>query len=537
VVFDNKTELAIPLLENKVQFDAEHLQTTISSIHISVKAASESLSDIDTTQPNARKQAEHIIQQMFRNSAVYNAWLAYEPNAFDNNDAGDLGGYPGAPSGRFIRSYAQQNGKLTVMPDMDEQTINDPRKTWYSKAIKTGKLHIDINENPLYDYQDHNGPINVYSVGIPLWRDGQIIGVVGADGKIDSLFSALDEKTGVVAMLFSDDLRITGAKNTSLIGKRLEDTGLLSYPHVREKLREKQVFLLKNVDFSLLDNNVIMAFNPVKLDIFGETVWIVAALSMSSIYKSLYLIIVVILISMIAFALFFFFSLRYVARMVSSPVQDMTRIANALCLDDTQFKDLSSHRQDSGHMMVSFYQMLDVLKTRLETMRWQQEMLDLHLFLEKTLGPDCDPVDFFRHAAHRFVRVLQTKRLLLRLYGITNDGATERQVTKQVAFDAIAGFGAKHGEAPSWHTCLHDSLLAPGNQDAVWQHNADDGEGGKITICALPLHTATKGLFGSIFLVFDNLPLGDIEQHIEFIAQEITHSLSGQEMRLDKRAD
>ncbi|MCL2020680.1 MAG: cache domain-containing protein [Betaproteobacteria bacterium] len=527
-VYESKVGLANRLLVNKTRFDSEQLKFTLDSIRLTLEVEAELLSRVDATRPDARKQAERVIQQTLRNRNIYNAWLAYEANAFDGKDDDDRDSYPGAPSGRFIRSYINDGGTIMVVPDMDENFLGDPQSSsWCAEAMKSKKLHININseEQALYDYRDGKGLQNVYSITIPLFRNGVLLGCMGADGRFDELFGGPDRKTPVVSMLFSESLHLRAAQDSRNIGKSIDETGLSDLTLVKNALRDKELVFFHNARFGLVGGSAMLSFEPVQLEPFGELTWVVAALPFSSIYESMYLVIVVVTGAMLFFSAMLLASLRYAAQIVADTMRAMSRIADDFNPEDSQPQMQRYQEKNFGRIATSFYQMLTGFRKRIDETNWQQEMLDFHLFLERSLFPGVDLPDFFRHAAHRFISVYQAKGATLRLYG-AEDADTV------IHYDPVSGFSKGDADLSNWQTVLRAALQNTGRIGMVWRYDVEAGSGNAMTVCVFPLRAAEENLLGGIFLNFD-APLPDeIERHAVFMAEEIAHRLAGQEMSL-----
>jgi len=528
-VYESKVNLANQILENKTRFNAEHLKFTIDSIRLTLNVGAELLARIDTTEPEARKEAERIVQQMLRNRNIYNSWVVYEPNAFDGRDEDDRDGYPGAPSGRFIRSYVNDGGHIVLVPDMDENTIDDPEvSSWYTSAVKSKKMHIDVNigESVLYDFHDGKELQNVYSITVPMFRDGVLIGCIGADGKFDELFGALDRKTRVVSMLLSESLHLKGTDDSKNIGKSIDEIGLSDSIQIKKALKDKAPVFFPNTRFGLVGGSAMVSFEPVKLEPFEELTWVVTALPFSSIYESMYVVIGIAIGAMLFFSALLLFSLRYAAETISSELRVMSRIADDFNSEDHQLEMQNYQENNFGQTAISFNQMLVDFHGRIAETNWQQEMLDFHLFLERSLFPGVDLPDFFRHAAHRFVSVYQAKGVSLRLYGAAEEAETV------IHYDPVSGFKKGDGGFSNWQTAFYSELKNSDRVGLVCRHAVEGISGNGMSVCAFPLRTLAEELIGAIFLSFDAPPPEDVERHAVFMAEDIAHRMAGQEMSL-----
>ncbi|MCL2075621.1 MAG: cache domain-containing protein [Betaproteobacteria bacterium] len=557
-VYESKVNLANQLLVNKTSFNSERLKFTLDSIRLTLESGAELLSRIDTTRPDAREQAERIIRQTLRNRNIYNVRLVYEADAFDGKDSDDRYGYPGAPSGRFIRSYINDDGTILVAPHMDEDTIDDPQESpWYTDTIKSKKPHISIDETIVYDHNDEK--TSVYSISIPLFRDGLVIGCLGANGSVDELFGGLDEKTS--SSIFSESLHNTGTLDGKNIGRFIDALEFADSVPVENALRDKKAGFFRNARFD--GGSAMVSLAMIQLEPFGELTWVVTALPRSSIYASMYLVIAVAIMAMLFFSILLLLSLRYVALIISKPIRAMSGIAEDLNSEGQKPMMLPEH--DFGRFAISFQQMMTVFHTRIDKTNWQQEMLDFYLFLESALFPGADLSDFFRNAAERFVSVYQATGATLRIYGAgdretvsrpnlkvgtsspqmrepqcstqnnclahpaINGEASSRHVV--IHYDPVLGFGTGNEDLDNWQTALRASLQSADRTGMVWRDIKGNSEE-NMTVCAFPLRVATGELAGGIFLSFDTPLSEEAELHAVFMAEQIAHLLADQEMSL-----
>lgn len=518
-VYKDKVETANKQLANKIRFNEEHLQNLIDSVRLTTMTAADLLNRLDANQPDARRHGEQIIQRMLQNRSVYNAWLVFEPNAFDGRDAEDRDGYPGAPSGRYIRSYVrdrESKEKIVVAPDVDESILDDPRQSsWYRSAVLSRRPYISINEETLHDYGIGEGLRNIYSIAIPLFRNGAVIGCVGADGNIEDLVR--DDDTGVVSAILSYRLKLTAAPRVGDVGKKLEDLSFTNLAAVKEALLERKPVLFERETFALAGGGAQVSFVPVDLSFFRESLWIVTAMPLTNIYESMYPIVTVAILSMLVFVCMFYVLFSYMARLVSRPVLAMTRVADTLNLDDTHLQ-VSRGKNEMRQFTGSFYRMLEILHRKIGEARWQQEILDFHLFVESNLSAASDLTDFFRRLAHRFIRIYGARRMSLQLLEQGN-----REIREAVWYDRDSGFETRASAPEVWQILLAQAENSP---LPIWREDADD------CLCVLPLRIPER-LLGGVFLHFDRQAPEEIKDYLSFLAEMISHRLAGHDMNMD----
>jgi hypothetical protein len=565
--YEERADVAGRLLRDTARFNEAHLKRSLESVYLTAKAAAAALERVDTSQPNARRVGEQTLQRMLtQNNLVFNAWLAYEPNAFDGRDAEDRDGYPGAPSGRFIRSYSRnREGMVVMIPDMDETTLDNPLESyWYTNAVQRARDYIDINDGLIYDYKDGSGPVSSYSVVIPLFKDGKVVGCVGADGRIMDILFFPDNKA--TSVLFSDDMKLTAAPGIAIEDAR-KDMGEMGFSHwnrIQEAFRTKQPLFLERENINLSDMGASMiSFEPVTLEAFGETVWVAAILPLNTLYRSMIEMFLVTLFAILLFGFFFFWLSSYVTRIAFLPLRFISEVTKSFDFQRASILKPQENMGEIGWFVTSFYQMLEKLKCRHRTEEWPKKMLDFHLFVEDLLTPDSDLAAFFQEFAPRARAVFGADWVSLRL--------RDRETGALNEVFCCDATGVKKGTncAQDWEYLLTeaDNALLPVWLRAGEEGQTEEGESAEIvslkqanlpspfarenesgeksvpeacekmmvgasSVCAMALRTK-DGLRGGIFFAFSGAVDKEIERHAAFLAEVLTHRLTGRDLRME----
>ena len=210
-------------LHNQAMYHASNLLKSSEIMELSVKITARELEMIDPRDPSAREMGDNIITTRFHNPGVLNVWLAFEPDAFDGDDSAHAGEYAGAPSGRYIRSYYRKGDSWIMVDDMDENSLNDVNKSFYYVIpMETGTFYTSLGVNELlWDYGF--GPVYVFGVSEPVFRDGKPIGCVGFDVLVNEETVGNNDIDNSVSAFFLADGRLCYFQNYDEIGKTLED--------------------------------------------------------------------------------------------------------------------------------------------------------------------------------------------------------------------------------------------------------------------------------------------------------------------------
>ncbi|MDR1515564.1 MAG: HAMP domain-containing protein [Synergistaceae bacterium] len=376
-------------LRNLARLNEVNFLGLVNSVRISLMTAEAELEKIDVSLPDARDRGEGILLSMMENRHIFNAWLAYEPEAFDGRDAEYGADYPGAPSGRYIRSFIRGGGGYETAPDMDESTLDNPAYSiWYTAPRDTGKPHIDLSSNVMYDYKTGEGARNVAAISIPIYKNGAIVGCVGADILFDEMTLEWETHSEVVSTLFKPGFGIIYASDSGDVGKQLGELGLRNAARVEEAFaEEKELYLQRDYSY-FLGKDAFIYFKPLFIEGFDELLYICAARPRSSALKTLPF--TAPLICALALAPLIFLALcRHITRRVSKPIHDLTSAADGISLGDLSIEIPRLDSNDEiGLMSRSLRRMVEQFKTYKRMRKQGEEMLDVYQALSEAMYND-----------------------------------------------------------------------------------------------------------------------------------------------------
>ena len=268
---------------NKAREDAELLAvTTVTEIGSEVKMLIDEniqamqginslIQKMDRTAPNARDIISLTMEASLATTPdMASAWIAFEPNAFDNRDA-DFAGKDGYnKTGRFIVCYINDNGVIKRTNDVNADTIS--KGDYYQVPLKTGK---DVLGAP-YTFTYSSGRTTLISeASIPIIIDGRVIGVVGADfdytniQKFGQDIHAISK--GTTFSIISDSGVIIYSPNKDFIGKNMGDI-IKGRPYendVMSAIRDGKLFQDVNIAV-MTGEKALRIFSPVATAIDGS---------------------------------------------------------------------------------------------------------------------------------------------------------------------------------------------------------------------------------------------------------------------------
>ena len=137
----------------------------------------------------------------------------------------------------FLWTYfGEANGAYHIWPaDEDLPKDYDPRtRPWYKAAVASGKATLTE------PYRDITTNVETITVAVPVYRDGKLFGVVGADFSTESLSKMLEESDlGDLgfAFLVTGDGRILAHPDRNLVSKTLAQAYPRTTPHTDDAVQ------------------------------------------------------------------------------------------------------------------------------------------------------------------------------------------------------------------------------------------------------------------------------------------------------------
>ena len=314
-------------LQNIALYNEVNLRKCCETVELAVQVCASELEKIDSEEPAARMTGEHIITSRFQNPYVINTWVIFEPNAFDGKDELHKEDYPGAPSGRYIRSFIRDGDSWIVLDDIEETDLDDRDKSYYYIIpMTTGAFFTDFGSHKLlWDYG--SGPASSFGVVMPVFRNGRIIGCVGLD-------AAINEKTlgeviypNSVSAIFLSDGRLGYSSNVENIGKTLEELNFGNSDEITDRLKNNKEYLYMGYS-GFSGAKCFNYFFPV--EIFGGYVYIYTSIPQRDILLNMILVLLPIgssfFISLIVFILLFI----YLSRGIAVPLKKLTEACESI---------------------------------------------------------------------------------------------------------------------------------------------------------------------------------------------------------------
>ncbi len=251
---------------------------------------------------------------------LLSAWTAWEPNAFDGNDAAFAGTSGHDASGRFVPTWGRSGEQLVLEPlhDYDKPAVNE----WYQKPIRTGRPLLV--EPGFYTVDGQMRTIT--SIVQPIHEGGRNAGVVGVDLGLDDLSHTIDAMKlpfdARIEVLSNEGLYVY-ARNRALLGKQ----GRRS-PEAASIVNDPEI------------GNVVQVVRPIRFQGF-DAKWVVRVkLPMSAVLADARMAELTLLISALVMIVALAVVLRLTAiRVVGRPLASVTAEMGQLATGDLSAPD------------------------------------------------------------------------------------------------------------------------------------------------------------------------------------------------------
>jgi predicted small secreted protein len=174
---------------------------------------------LEKDQGLTREEAVNILRKSREdNPDIFGYFIAFEPNAFDNQDASHVSTQTSDETGRFLADVMIEDGKWIIepIPGIDkEEFYREPKNT---KRPYISEPYLDVNTL-------------IVSVSIPVIVKDSFVGVVGTEIPLTSLQKDADavnlyNNQAVMTILDPNGHIIASTNHAELIGEIKRDMGV-----------------------------------------------------------------------------------------------------------------------------------------------------------------------------------------------------------------------------------------------------------------------------------------------------------------------
>ncbi len=300
-----------------------------------------------------REQINNLLKTVLTNNPEqFGVYTAFEPDAFDGDDAGHKG-TPGADdTGRYAPYYYRGESGIALEPLKGLET--DDYYQVPKKILKTTATEP-------YSYNVGGKDVLMASFVAPIIVDNKFIGIAGVDLSLDSLnkraeqFSMYDGAANLLIISKGGQILGENLKNDNWVGKQASDLSLTQVgidvaklPAALEKAQTGASTLYTGDGFT-------KALVPVKIGNTG-TYWDIAVtVPVDVIGREPMMKIVQLILIGLVFIIIGIGMLYLVARSISRPIEALTGMATRFAAGDVTADLVVDQQDEVGRLAVAFH--------------------------------------------------------------------------------------------------------------------------------------------------------------------------------------
>ena len=334
---------------------------------------------MNRSNPSARDVVADILKSSITQATDISCiWIAFEPNAFDSRDA-DFAGKAGYDStGRFILSYAKENGVVKKTDDVTAATISKPGEgDYYLVPAQTGKQVLGVP----YFFTYASGRTSLIScISIPLKINGKIVGVIGIDFDYTRMQGLVAETRAIsdkaIFTIISNSGVVIHAHKKEYVGQNLADI-LGSAPAasmIMDAVRSGKQYIDTTVSV-VTKQRSIRVYTPVTVSVDGGGMTINAIIPEKDVLASVSTmtrnIILVALVGLLLITGVVILISNTIVRPITAMSGIMKQAASLDLRTDKILVSLRGHRDEIGDMANAYNSLKDSLGSMLGVMSSQ----------------------------------------------------------------------------------------------------------------------------------------------------------------------
>ncbi|WP_127581603.1 methyl-accepting chemotaxis protein [Paenibacillus koleovorans] len=319
----------------------------------------DTMMDVRQTQALKREDIVRILKRTLEKKsnvlAVYTLW---EPNAFDQNDSGNVrkASYDDA-TGRFVPYVARSGGNIVLEPLMDYEKEGPGDFYLIPKRTKKPTLLEP------YTYKVNGVDTLITSIVSPILDEkGQFLGIVGVDLTLDALAklaAASKPAGGHVTIVSQSGKYIAHGNSPEKVTKLYADNE--AKKAVWDGLKAGQNYFY-NADSD--GNKVLRYFEPILLNGSAEKWYVETVIPQSTILKTYHDgLITSILISVVALAVILLLLVLIIRVIVIRNINDVIRVSQLVAEGNLTEKLQHQGKDEFGRLTKLFNEMIDSLRT------------------------------------------------------------------------------------------------------------------------------------------------------------------------------
>jgi two-component sensor histidine kinase len=208
-----------------------------------------------------RKEANNMLHNILvEHPQLLGTYVAYEPNAFDGNDALYINSQGHDSTGRFIPYWNKITGPVVLDPLLNYDTLD------YYQLPKTTKNEV-LTEPYYYE------GIFIVSYVSPIIKNDEFIGIGGVDVSLNYLDEVISNikafDTGYAFMTGNTGVLVSHPTNKNWIGKKtLYDFEIEEFSKAADDIKEGKSGHVETID-PISGENIVMFYEPIRTSNFS----------------------------------------------------------------------------------------------------------------------------------------------------------------------------------------------------------------------------------------------------------------------------
>ena len=209
----------------------------------------------------SREEANNMLYNLLvEHPQLLGTYVAYEPDAFDDNDILYVNSQGHDSTGRFIPYWNKITGPITLDPLLNYETLD-----YYQLPKKT---QTEVLTEPYY----YEG-VFIVSYVSPIVKDDEFIGIAGVDVSLNYLDEAISEvrafDTGYAFMTGNTGILVSHPTNKEWIGKKtLYDFGNEDFSKIGDDIAKGESGHVETID-PITGKKVVMFYEPIRTGNFS----------------------------------------------------------------------------------------------------------------------------------------------------------------------------------------------------------------------------------------------------------------------------
>lgn len=304
----------------------------------------------------SRSEAEQMASNVLMSNPTYLGFtLAWEPNAFDNNDTAFIDNPHSDKTGRFLSYLTKGEGNQVVIePLIDYETPEKGPWYWLPKQRMTEVLHGPV----MYPIQG----VDVYMLSFmsPIIYQGQFLGVTGIDISINFLqeFVAkanLFDGNAEISVITNEGVFVANSVDKDRPGKPIKDY-LANWEQELQDIKSQKTVVLKEGDYLEVGVPILVGESQTPWQVRAKVPYSIISRQATTMMWAL-IIMSLVLVAIVIVAL-----LVVIRMMVAAPLKVMTNTIADLSQGNLEVAFESKSNDEIGQMAGSLTSMVEKLK-------------------------------------------------------------------------------------------------------------------------------------------------------------------------------